>query len=78
MNPAISRRMAKLVWHRVATSNNPWFNQAASSDDVASIERWNKRNREHLELCRALFSVVLEKTELTEDLLIRALDFLEE
>lgn len=77
--PSIStlRRLARLVWLQMATWKNPWFDAAASERGNEHRAQWEDRNNRHLLITRELFAVVFHDAEPTEDLLTRALDFLD-
>lgn len=73
---AVLRRLARLVWIEVSEVHNPWFNTAVSSP-MDNRVRWEDWNRRQFELTRELYVVVFDGAEPTEDLLTRALDFLD-
>lgn len=76
---ATLRRLARRVWIDVGKARNPWFEVAMSAgsygEDTARWDRWNKLQ---LELCRELHGVVFHGADPTDDLLSRALDFLDD
>lgn len=77
---ATLRRLARRVWIDVGKARNPWFEAAASEFGSGTREhtvRWESWNRLQMELVGELYRVVFHDAEPTEDLLIRALDFLD-
>ena len=76
LTPDTLRRLARLVWIQVAAARNPWFGAAASGQDPSMYRQWMARNQTQIDLTRALFRVVFEGADPTEDLLREALDFL--
>jgi hypothetical protein len=74
---ATLRRLARLVWIQVSVAKNPWFEAAASEEGNEHRLRWEGRNTQQLLITRELFAVVFHGAEPTEDLLARALDFLD-
>lgn len=72
------RRLTRRVWIDVNKAKNPWFLAATSADSYGEhTSRWDRWNKVQLELCRELFAAVFRDVEPTEDLLSRALDFLD-
>lgn len=72
------RRLAKLLWVQLAAAKNPWFDGAASETKEAVLYRkWSDWNLSQMALCQALFDVGFKGAPPDEDLLRRALDFLD-
>lgn len=74
----VLRRLARLVWVEIGKARNPWAEVAVSADSYGEhTARWNNWNRTQLELGRELYAVVFRDVVPTEDLLSRAMDFLD-
>jgi hypothetical protein len=74
------RRLARRAWIDVGKAKNPWFEAAASEFGVgagAHSVRWENWNRRQMELTRGLHQVVFHDGEPTDELLAKALDFLD-
>lgn len=73
------RRLARRIWIETGSVHNPWFSLAASPSlsHQANQAKWERWNQDQLALTRELFSVVFHDVEPTEELLTRALDFLD-
>lgn len=76
MDRTLRNRLAKLLWQQAARQRNPWFDAAASGLE-GYRERWDSWHREQIELLRALCAVVFGDTDATDELLKRAVDFIE-
>ncbi len=76
MDATLKNRIAKLLWQQAACQKNPWFTAAVSRLE-GYRERWDAWHREQIELLRELCAVVFDGTEASEDVLKRAMDFIE-
>lgn len=78
MNPTLLRKLSRLVWIQIGNSRNPWFASAmSSSSDPTPGKLWSNWNQTQLELCQALHPVVFDNAEPDEQLVEKALAFLE-
>ena len=76
MTPILKHRIAKQLWYLCVQQKNPWFTAAASQLE-GYRGRWDAWNTEQIEVTRALCAVVFDGSEVSEDLLKRAVDFIE-
>lgn len=75
MSEETMRKVTKNLWVQVGKLRNPWFTAVSSLDGYH--EKWERWNRQHIELMRAMFDVVFGKAPPTESLVMSALALIE-
>lgn len=76
MTPDTIHRLTKLLWQQIVFRKNPW-GDAMAAGLPEYRERRGRWYDAKTDLTRAMFGVVFGSEQPSEDLIVRALDFLE-
>lgn len=75
-SPETMRRLVRILWIDVGKETNPWTTAMASGMDEYR-QRWQSWFTTHVELLRAMNDVVSGRSDPSEELIVRALNFLD-